>query len=93
MTRLYGDPVLVALHDDQLQCFIWRGTTYRVQEVLATWHLRDRWWDHPSRGAATASAAAETDRYYYRLECSPELQCELYFDSTSAGWVLDRVYD
>ena len=54
MTRLYGDLLLVAEHADSPRCFIWHGMTYRVQEVLATWHLRDRWWEglEPRAGVA-----------------------------------------
>lgn len=39
--------------------FAWRGVWYRVDEILATWRLRDRWW----AGAAGAPAAdvAEVD--------------------------------
>jgi|GEM_PF-851048 hypothetical protein len=35
----------------------------------------------------------ESDRLYYRLDCSPDLQCELYHDRASGLWILDRVYD
>ena len=24
--------------------FAWRGTWYRIDDILATWRLRDRWW-------------------------------------------------
>lgn len=55
MSRRYGHAISVACdgsHDggDQEagmcapQGFVWRGITYQVAEVLATWHLRDRWW-------------------------------------------------
>jgi hypothetical protein len=94
MTQRYGDPILVAESTiSQPRCFIWRGVTYRVQEVLAMWHLQDRWWESRTRGHADTQAAGESNRQYYRLECSPELLCEIYFDAVSDGWTLDRVYD
>jgi hypothetical protein len=95
MTKRYGDPILVAESTiSQPRCFIWRGTMYRVQEVLAIWHLQDRWWDAKLREQHTGvQTAGESDRQYYRLDCSPELLCEIYFDSVSDSWILDRVYD
>ncbi len=97
MTRRYGDLILVAQHhDNQPRCFIWHGTTYRVQSVLAMWHLQDRWWEPIPSGQASSHEALEataSDRHYYRLECLPGLVCEIYFDSASDRWVLDRVYD
>ena len=97
MTRRYGDTIVVAqYHNDQPRCFIWRGTTYRVQAILARWHLRDRWWQTTSAGRAGSHGrpeSAESDRQYYRLECVPELLCDLYFDAASNRWTLDCVYD
>ena len=94
MTKRYGDPIMVAEHlVKQPRCFIWRGTTFSVKEVLAMWHLQDRWWEAKSDGSATSPRAAASDRHYYRLECSPSLLCELYFDTVSESWTLDRVYD
>ena len=94
MTKRYGDPILVAVSSsDQPRCFIWRGTTYRVQEVLATWHLQDRWWEDRPVGLAGVQTAGESNRLYYRLECAPGLLCEIFFDSVSCSWTLDRVYD
>ncbi len=94
MTRRYGDPILVAESSgNQPRCFIWRGTTYRVQAVLAMWHLRDRWWEGKSFRHTGSELALESDRQYYRLECSPDLLCEIYFDTVRDGWILDRVYD
>jgi hypothetical protein len=94
MTKRYGDLIVVAeYHDKQPRCFIWRGTTYHVQEVLGMWHLQDRWWEEQIRGHGDMQAAGESNRHYYRLECSPELLCEIYFDATSNDWILDRIYD
>lgn len=95
MTRRYGDLILVAESAyNQPRCFIWRGITYRVREVLAMWHLRDRWWEGKTRRhPGSQPRERESDRQYYRLDCVPELLCEIYFDSVSERWTLDRVYD
>lgn len=94
MTKRYGDPILVAESAaSQPRCFIWRGTTYQVQEILAMWHLQDRWWEGSNGGHRGSAAPGESNRQYYRLECSPDLLCEIYFDAVSEGWTLDRIYD
>lgn len=94
MTKHYGDPILVAVStSSKPRCFVWRGTMYHVQEVLAMWHLQDRWWEDRIRPQAGTDAAGESNRRYYRLDCSPEMLCEIYFDVASDGWTLDRVYD
>jgi hypothetical protein len=98
MTRHYGELILVAQHSYSThpRCFVWRGTTYRVLEVLATWHLQDRWWNPASQGDADTSTHGEdleSDRHYYRLDCSPGLLCDLHFDAACDRWILDRVYD
>lgn len=73
----------------------WRGVTYRVDEVLSRWPLRDRWWersnpDHPRGGT--------TDRLYYRMmsklrEFGSLAVFEISFDRAQNVWVLDREYD
>lgn len=107
MTRRYGDFILVAQQTGTSypRCFIWRGITYRVVAILATWHLRDRWWNpapqgadrstHSSGSLATQDERAdlESDRHYFRLDCSPGLLCDLYFDAAVDRWILDRVFD
>ena len=95
MSRKYGKIVqVIATDQNQPAGFIWRGSTYHVQEILAAWHLRDRWWGMTSPASPGAQETKPSDRYYYRLQCDPELfQCELYYDATSMCWVLDRVYD
>jgi hypothetical protein len=94
MTKRYGDPILVAQYSNsQPRCFIWHGTTYWVKEALAMWHLRDRWWEAKIIGPAASPRASASDRHYYRLECSPELICDLYYDLASDSWILDRIYD
>lgn len=84
--------------------FTWRGTRYRVQSILATWHLRDRWWEAGQEGAlssvssvsSVSSARTPSDRTYYRVLCTGALGTgvfELYRDATAGRWVLDRALD
>jgi hypothetical protein len=89
MTRRYGQPIQAQVVHGQLYSFKWRGTLYRIHRVLATWHLRDRWW------ATISGKEAETssNRTYYRLDCSGDLQCDVYFDASTNVWILDRIYD
>ena len=95
MTRHYGQPIAVTAAESgagQPAAFRWRGVRYRVREVLATWHLRDRWWESPPPADAPATSGA-SDRHYYRLRCSSGLLCDVYYDAARDGWVLDRVHD
>jgi len=77
MTHRYLHPIDVRLAEEQPHTFRWRAREYRVVRVLATWHLRDRWW------AAGSEAASErpSDRHYYRLDCAPDLICDVYYDA------------
>lgn len=77
------------------RAFTWRGVRYAPLEVLATWHLVDRWWEASNPYADGRHA---TDRMYYRVLC--ELGeygslaiFEMYFDRAANVWVLDREYD
>lgn len=86
MTRHYGQPITVTVTVPRAEgsvgppaAFRWRGVRYRVREVLATWHLRDRWWeatpppDAPPNAPPTpptAATAGASDRHYYRLRCT-----------------------
>lgn len=102
MAHRYGHPITVVDAEEgptgqPLRAFGWRGTVYRVVEVLSHWHLRDRWWqadgssapDEPGmRGMLGAS-----DRTYYRVRCAPALVCDIYHDATAGAWVLDCVCD
>ena len=87
-----------ATTDHPPQAFGWQRTVYRVVEVMATWHLRDRWWQTDG-SAALAEPASElgtlraSDRRYYRVRCVPALLCEIYHDAVTGAWVLDRVCD
>jgi Family of unknown function (DUF6504) len=87
MAHRYGQPVPVTLAGDQPSSCEWHGAHYHVAEVLATWHLRDRWW---ARGSA---AVAASDRHYYRVRCADEQVFDLYHDVERALWALDRAHD
>jgi hypothetical protein len=83
MTHRYGHPILVTCAGERPARFTWQGTEREVVDVLATWRLRDHWWD----------AATHSDRAYYRLRCADGLLCEVYWDVVAGKWVLDRVWD
>ncbi len=101
MAHRYGQPVAVAAIGGQPVAFTWRGVEYAVRDVLATWHLRDRWWEPappsaPSAGESSARTGARTgasDRHYYRVRSAGEQIFDLYHDAAVDRWVLDRVYD
>ena len=90
MSRRYGHVIEVQADHEQgtPQRVLWRGVSYCVQEVWATWHLRDRWWAGGEAGVPPAS-----DRRYYRVLCDKGMLCDLYHDATNDTWVLDRVLD
>lgn len=85
--------------------FKWRGVWYQVDETLATWRLRDRWWAAPSAdvadvaggfGAPIADVLPPTERTYYRVLCrDPEGEqvFDLYYDAANGQWTLDRAHD
>src|SRR5262249_35630481 len=102
MAHRYGEPVLVTLDAGrEPAAFRWRGVTYAVTEVLARWHLRDRWWvaageqrPTPTMGQPFGQVAwRPSDRRYFRVRCADEQVFELYHDAVSDGWVLDRALD
>jgi Family of unknown function (DUF6504) len=48
MAHRYGHPVAVTRGADGTPThFGWKGAQWPVSEVLATWHLMDRWWVRP----------------------------------------------
>jgi hypothetical protein len=116
MAHHYGEVVLIRRHAESgaaasrtgaPAAFVWRGVWYQVDETLATWRLRDRWWATPSTdtadatdvggwGAPHADALPPTDRVYYRVRCvDPEGEqiFDLYYDAATGQWVLDRAHD
>jgi Family of unknown function (DUF6504) len=100
MTRRYGHAISVKVAGSHLTGFQWNDIPYRVVEVLAAWHLRDRWWEVGEADASMANGAASkrtqpsaSNRYYYRVRCASGLICDVYHDVISNAWVLDCVYD
>ena len=94
MTRRYGQPIQAEVAGGQPHGFNWRGTHYYVHKVLATWHLQDRWWAASGEEAGkNGGGGSSSNRTYYRLNCSGDLQCDVYFDASTGMWILDRIYD
>ncbi len=89
MAHRYAHPIEVTRTGETLDSLIWRATTYRVLDVLATWHLRDRWWE-------SGDGQGASDRTYYRVLCASTLGehvFEVYHDTTNGRWILDRAHD
>ncbi len=101
MAHQYRRRILVTLRPSgEPGGLVWRDSAYTVVEVLARWHLRDRWWAPEGHGQGRASTgdtppggATASDRHYYRLRCAEGLLCEVYWDAASGAWTLDRVLD
>ena len=63
MSRCLGQPVRVTrAAGGEPAAFAWRGAQYHVAEVLARWHLVDRWWlaSPQTAPAGTPDAPAAT---------------------------------
>jgi Family of unknown function (DUF6504) len=43
MAHQYGQPIEVTSLASEPQSFMWHGREYTIVEILAVWHLRDRW--------------------------------------------------
>ncbi len=97
MAHQYRQRILVTLRaNGEPGGIVWRDVAYSVVEVLARWHLRDRWWvpdGRASTGDTLPGGATASDRHYYRLRCAGGLLCEVYWDAASGVWTLDRVLD
>ena len=104
MAHRYGEQVLTRCAHGAPTAFYWRGVWYQVDEALATWRLRDRWWMVSADVAsgtddaadALAGALAATERVYYRVRCvDPEGEqiFDLYHDAARGQWILDRAHD
>src|SRR5262245_54399782 len=103
MAHRYGEPVTVTLRPDGFPATCtWRGTIYTTVEVLARWHLMDRWWVAPGEPPPSWLAQAHSkiawgrsSRYYCRLEVEDHMVFDLYCDAATRPPVsiLDRVHD
>lgn len=63
MAHQYRQRILVTLRaNGEPGGILWRGAAYSVAEVLAHWHLRDRWWEAREDQADVAGdLATETE--------------------------------
>jgi hypothetical protein len=91
VTRLYlkGETIQVWGPEEQPDGFVWRGVSYRVEEVCNRWLVHTRWWE----------AGEVVWRAYYKVTAvrgalqGVAMLCELYHDLRAGEWVLARVYD
>jgi len=87
MGHQYLQRIEVTMQTRRPKQFVWRGTSYLVAGILATWRLSDRWWE------SAAYFHGASDRHYYRLRCQDGMVCEIYYDVARRIWILDRVLD
>lgn len=96
MTHLYLQPIAVTLTGGKPATIRWHDVIYQVAQVNEPWHLPDRKWQSDATGARS-SGCNWGDRTYYRVQCvsatGEDLICDIYFESVSRGWVLERIYD
>lgn len=92
MSRVYGEPVDVWVHDGRPARFVWRGRLLEVLAVLDHWVISREWWNQP--GPVPAAAA---EREFWRVEAvgldAQRGTYELRRDTATHGWLLARVWD
>jgi hypothetical protein len=57
------------------------GTWRRVEDILSRWRIHQEWWKRP------------VERDYFRVRLQGGVVCEVFRESTSGCWQLQRVYD
>jgi hypothetical protein len=100
MAHRYRERIVTRCASGAPVTFFWHDVWYRVDEILATWRLRDRWWAAPAADAATGLGRADlstpAERTYYRVLCrDPEGEqiFDLSYDDASGQWMLDYAHD
>jgi len=58
-----------------------KGHREKVAAIYERWRLADEWW------------GKEVERGYFRVRTSAGLVCDIYRDTESNRWYLDRIYD
>ncbi len=61
--------------------FTRNGHREKVAAIYERWRLADEWW------------GSEVERDYFRVKTSSGLVCDIYRDTTSNCWYLDRIHD
>lgn len=93
MAHRYHHPIQVTQAHGRPTRFVWRETAYLVAEVLATWHLQDRWWQPATGINGVPQPERASNRHYYRVRCADQQTFDLYYDAAQDCWVLDCVHD
>jgi hypothetical protein len=57
------------------------GKRRRVEGILSRWRIHQEWWKRPA------------ERDYFRVRLEGGIICEVFRDSSSNCWKLQRVYD
>ena len=82
------EPLQVQLQDRWPHRIEWRGRSFAVVEVLATWCVEGRWWQDSGR----SGARRRYFRLYVRASRTGEL-CVEVFHTNNGEWKLWRVAD
>ncbi|MGC5617082.1 DNA polymerase Y family protein [Georgenia sp. Z1491] len=80
---LSADPAQVLLTDEPRRIAGWAGP----------WPVVERWWARPGHGAAGAGDVTDRDRVYLQARLVGDEPQAVLLVGTSAGWLLDAVYD
>jgi len=59
----------------------YRRKQAKVESVICHWRINQEWWKRP------------VERDYFRVRLAGGVVCELFRDSSSGCWQLQRVYD
>ena len=71
MSHRYAEIVQVQLDGEAPRTLCWRGRTYQVVEVLATWHLRTRWWQRSPVESVTGQSEEHDQAQAYSSAQAP----------------------
>jgi len=83
MTRLIQQPIAVELTAECLpHAFTWERARYHITSILNNWRIHQHWWEPTS-----------IQREYYQVVTDSELIADLYYDTSTSNWMLERVYD
>jgi hypothetical protein len=86
VTRLWaaGEAVAVSVNASGRPTHLtWHAHSHSVQQVVQQWRVETGWWEE---GGAVR-------RSYYALLTADGLLCVVYYDHTTDGWRLSKLYD
>jgi hypothetical protein len=84
MTKLFQRPVKLEVKEGnqhQPIAFLYKGRTERIGQALKQWRITHGWWKRA------------IEREYFQVETETGIICDLYRDSLTGAWYLQRIYD